>query len=286
MAVAKKKKKSTVGSTNTTTKAVVSPAIAMHITNAVWTFWCGSPLNAHDVCSVLPAGKLGKSTFPAVVVVLLNPDATACLFDSGQVVITGAKERIDALVAAHKLMAYLRRQLNIPVSVFNFRIQNIAATESLGYELNLDLFLADHPLDASWPDNFAGLNWRTYNPDIMFVLFKTGNILAAGFTDKEDLVYAIERSSLLRRYALGAEYKHIPVTRRRTRAKPLESIEHLGSLLTGFSFQNGLNGKLSMNGKILQVDEGVVLKEKPNTHRNVMSTLAAQARPIKRRGVL
>lgn len=124
--------------------------------------------------------RLDKSIFPAVVSICKEAGTTNSCFESGQVVVSGAKTELHALLSAHLLIGRISHDLmRYDLHIQNFAIQNIVSSCYLGYKLNLDAFASDN-IQCYWePDSFAGAHWKV-KKGVSFVLFTSGKIVSTG----------------------------------------------------------------------------------------------------------
>ncbi len=179
------------------------------VQNCVCTLWTGRELHLRNIAMKV-GGKYDPTIFPALVSASRFPKATNSVFTSGRIVSTGAKSLEEGLLAVYKFLFYLQQVFGDHLTVFNFTCTNIVCSASLGGRLNLDLFIMDNATKATWqPDNFAGANYRTELPTIVFVMFKTGKIVIAGFKSTQVIKIAQERMKVFDDYIEGREYRQI-----------------------------------------------------------------------------
>jgi len=118
--------------------------------------------------------------FAAATVRIRSPRTTALAFASGNMVCTGAKTELEARLAGRKYVRLLQKN-GIPVSFRNFKIQNIVASSEVPHTLKLlELSRAYGPYVSYEPDLFPGLVFRTTEPKLVFLLFRSGKIVITG----------------------------------------------------------------------------------------------------------
>jgi transcription initiation factor TFIID TATA-box-binding protein len=81
--------------------------------------------------------------FSAAIIRLREPKATALLFNSGKLVVTGTKNEDDGLLAARKV-AKIVQKLGFPASFADFRVQNMVSTGDLGWPVRLEGLADEH----------------------------------------------------------------------------------------------------------------------------------------------
>ena len=102
-------------------------------------------------------------------------------------VCTGAKTEQAARLASRKYVRVLQR-FNVPVSFCDFEIQNIVASAYLGRTMRLmELSQQFGPYVSYEPDLFPGLVFRTTNPKLVFLIFRSGKVVITGAKNRADI---------------------------------------------------------------------------------------------------
>lgn len=177
------------------------------VQNVVCSAYMGATIDLTDACEIL-SGRLDEKVFPAVVSVCRESSGIRIsVFQSGQMVVSGARSELQALLAAHYCVDKLNQDMHrADLRVFNFTVQNIVCSCDLGFSLNLSAVDAQEEENLTYqPESFDGLHWRTEAPTIGFMLFPFGRIVATGMKRFSDIRVAQERLKHLRRYKLGDE---------------------------------------------------------------------------------
>jgi transcription initiation factor TFIID TATA-box-binding protein len=164
-----------------TDEDAILPMPEIRIQNIVSTFYLG--MEAIDLCKL--ATKLdfidyNPSKFAAATVRISNPRTTALIFASGNAVCTGAKTVLESRFAVRKYV-YLLQSNGIHASLCKFKIQNIVATAHVHSPLLLREFAHEYGAYCSYePELFPGLVFRTINPKVVFLVFRSGKIVSTG----------------------------------------------------------------------------------------------------------
>lgn len=183
----------------------------IRINNVICHANLGCPINICQVAIALN-GRANPKVFPACVSKCRETNTTLSVFQSGRLVIVGAKSIDIALYAAHNFARALRKVLLIPAQVHNFEVDNLVCDFKLGFQLNLDLFLNDHELTAQWEyEFFRGLSYKPYGSGksvVSFVLFTSGCGIITGAKSEEMLLkaYTTHYPDFVA-YTLGGEYR-------------------------------------------------------------------------------
>ena len=123
-----------------------------------------------------------------------EPKSTALIFQTGKVVITGAKSENDARVAARKY-ARIIQKLGFPAQFADFKIQNIVGSCDVGFPLRLEGLAFEYPEKSSYePELFPGLIFRFKSPNITALVFVSGKIVLTGAKTKEEIDTAFNRT--------------------------------------------------------------------------------------------
>jgi transcription initiation factor TFIID TATA-box-binding protein len=156
--------------------------------NVVATFNLGvDHLDLRAIALEKPFVEYNPQKFAAATIRIRNPRTTALAFASGNMVCTGAKTEIEARIAGRKYVRLLQKH-GIPVSFRNFKIQNIVASSEIPHTLKLlELSRTYGPYVSYEPDLFPGLVFRTTEPKLVFLLFRSGKIVITGAKDRSEI---------------------------------------------------------------------------------------------------
>jgi transcription initiation factor TFIID TATA-box-binding protein len=129
-------------------------------------------------------GRLDVSVFPSSVSRARFPSTTNSLFDTGRILVTGAPSVDKALYACMLFVDKINRSLKTNLQVLNFTVQNIVASFSLGYSLDVALFARQEKTtdvgQAHYePSLFRGCSWRHFS-GLVFVVFASGKVVLTG----------------------------------------------------------------------------------------------------------
>lgn len=132
--------------------------------------------------------------FAAVIMRLREPRATALIFASGKLVITGTKSSHNSSLATKKIAYILERVGFQPASYINFKIQNIVGTVDVGHPIRLEGVAFAHPTFSSYePELFPGLIYRLVQPRVVLLIFVSGKVVITGAKTEEQLVEGLKK---------------------------------------------------------------------------------------------
>ena len=145
--------------------------------------------------------------FGAVIMRLREPKATALIFASGKMCVTGVKSTHNATLAAKKFAYIIERVGFTPAEYMDFKVQNIVGTADVGFPIRLEGLVYAHSTFASYePELFPGLIYRLVNPRVVFLIFVSGKIVLTGAKTEADLSQAYTKL-----YPVLVEYRKVHV---------------------------------------------------------------------------
>lgn len=116
--------------------------------------------------------------FVAVIMRIRKPKATALVFQSGKIVVTGSKNEYESRLAASKFCRILQRLGYSHIRFMDFTIQNIVGSADVRFPIKLEHLCNDNSFYASYePELFPGLVYRMPDPKvcIKFTLYTVRN---------------------------------------------------------------------------------------------------------------
>jgi len=125
---------------------------------------------------------------------LREPRATALIFASGKMCVTGTKSTHNSTLAAKKFAYIVERVGFKPQTYIDFKVQNIVGTADLGFPIRLEGLVYAHARHASYePELFPGLIYRLITPRVVFLIFVSGKIVITGAKTEMDLSEALSK---------------------------------------------------------------------------------------------
>jgi len=132
--------------------------------------------------------------FAAVIMRLREPRATALVFASGKLVITGTKSCHNSSLATKKIAYILERVGFQPSSHINFKVQNMVGTVDVGFPIRLEGVAFSHPTFSSYePELFPGLIYRLVQPRVVLLIFVSGKVVITGAKTEDQLVEGLKK---------------------------------------------------------------------------------------------
>jgi TATA-box binding protein (TBP) (component of TFIID and TFIIIB) len=111
-----------------------------------------------------------------------------------------------AWMLLHKL--YEKGLITEPgVTLMNLNVENIVCSYSLGYDLNIELFHADHGDTSVYqPEKISPVQWYPNSIGLAIVMYSTGELIITGNRTLPDAITATTLRDWTR-YGKGREYR-------------------------------------------------------------------------------
>lgn len=132
--------------------------------------------------------------FPGVVYRVREPKLAMLIFNSGKVICTGARSRKDIRIAIERLTKKLGEARFKLQKKPTYKIQNIVASSSLGFKVNLDVLATECMNTEYEPEQFPGLVFRLEEPKTVMLVFSSGKIIITGAKDIDSVDEAAVRT--------------------------------------------------------------------------------------------
>ena len=118
--------------------------------------------------------------FPGVVYRIEKPKLAMLIFSSGKVICTGARSKDDIAAAVIQLREKLAEGGIIVEKEPIVKVQNIVASASMDFNVNLDVLAMECDNTEYEPEQFPGLIFRLAEPKTVMLVFRSGKIIVTG----------------------------------------------------------------------------------------------------------
>jgi len=162
------------------------------IENIVATVTLDQTLDLNAIARSVPNVEYDPEEFPGLILRLENPKLTALVFNSGKMVVTGAKSTQTLIKGFKKIIRLFVRHGIIIVGKPKIQIQNIVASANLGVEVDLEKAAFLLPNTMYEPEQFPGLIHRMDDPKVVLLVFSSGKMVITGAKSEEDVQRAVE----------------------------------------------------------------------------------------------
>ena len=146
--------------------------------------------------NAVPLIKLAKSdanteyhpeTFPGLILRVKKPKSAVLVFASGNLVCTGTKSIAQVKEVIANVISRLHK-IGVKVSGKpKVNVQNIVASGSINFTLNLNILALKLGNTEYEPEQFPGLVYKLSKPYATFLLFSNGKLVCTGTKNREEL---------------------------------------------------------------------------------------------------
>jgi transcription initiation factor TFIID TATA-box-binding protein len=198
---------SLAGSVIEASDGLTGGTILIRIQNIASTANIGVRLDLKQIALRARNTEFNPRRFGAVIMRLREPKATALIFSSGKLCITGVKSTHNATLACKKFAYIIERVGFQPKDFLDFKVQNVVGTADCGFPIRLEGLVYAHSAFASYePELFPGLIYRLVSPRVVFLIFVSGKIVITGAKKESDL-----STALTKLYPVLVEFKKVHV---------------------------------------------------------------------------
>ncbi len=182
------------------------------IENIVATVTLDQTLDLNAIARSVPNIEYDPEEFPGLILRLDKPRLTSLVFNSGKMVVTGAKSTDQLIKGFKKIIRTFVRYGIVIVGKPKIQIQNIVASANLNVEVDLEkaAYLLSNTMYE--PEQFPGLIHRSDDPKVVILLFSSGKMVITGAKSEEDVEKAVrniykklEELACIRQYSSGME---------------------------------------------------------------------------------
>ena len=171
-------------------------------------------LRLREIALQCSNSEYNPSRINAVIMRIKKPKSAALIFNTGVIIVLGAKTQEESRSAA-KIFAHNIKNLGYEnVKFKDFKVVNIVATCDLQFSIKLTQLSIklntkltkknqDKKLCFYEPDTFPGLIYHMRKPELTVLVFKSGKVNFVGAKNREDIFDALQKI-----YPLLCKYKN------------------------------------------------------------------------------
>jgi transcription initiation factor TFIID TATA-box-binding protein len=176
-----------------TALANLHSGIVVQVQNIVASVDLGCTVDLKQLAMHARNAEYNPKRFSAVVLRLRHPAATALVFHSGKIMVTGTRTEHDCRLAARKFARLVQKLGNEDARFVSFQIHNMVGTADLRFPVQLERLHADHSQFSTYePELFPGLVYRHIRPSVALLIFVSGKVVLTGAKTRADLFTAFE----------------------------------------------------------------------------------------------
>ena len=174
-------------------KAVAKKAMNAKVENIVSSVTLGVDIDLIKLAESVE-GIDNPKRFPGVIYRMTDPKLAMLIFRTGKVICSGARSRSEIDRAVEKLLDKFK-EANIEITEEpEIEIQNIVASSSLDFKVNLDTLAIECENTEYEPEQFPGLIFRLPDPKTVMLIFKSGKMIITGAKTPKQANIAAERT--------------------------------------------------------------------------------------------
>ncbi|CAG9462968.1 unnamed protein product [Pedinophyceae sp. YPF-701] len=172
------------GGSGTALSSLLPPGIELpKIQNVVATCYLNVPLDLQELNSRLKNAEYNPRRFKAVIIRNAEPKATALVFHTGRIVVTGTKGEQKARECARFFAKRIKKALGFgdELKFSEFRIQNVVGSSEVGFPVRLEGLKLTHSKVCRYePEIFPGAIYYLGDPKVVLLIFVSGKVVITG----------------------------------------------------------------------------------------------------------
>lgn len=134
------------------------------------------------------------SKFPGVIYRVDKPKLAMLIFRTGKVICSGARSKKEINQAVEKLLQKFKQAKMKIKAKPKIEIQNIVASATLNFRVNLDILATECENTEYEPEQFPGLIFRLDEPKTVMLIFRSGRMIVTGAKTPKAASLAAERT--------------------------------------------------------------------------------------------
>ena len=169
------------------TKAIIN------IQNVVAAVTLNQKVDLNAVVKSFPGVEYRPEQFPGLVFRIKRPKTATLIFNSGKMVCTGAKSESESRRAVMTVVKELRKSGIVIIRKPDLKVVNIVASASLGGKIDLEKAVTTLGKTMYEPEQFPGLIYRMGEPNVVILIFASGNLVCTGAKKEQDVYDAVHK---------------------------------------------------------------------------------------------
>ena len=164
---------------------------SLKVQNIVATTSLETEVSLTKLARTQPNTEYNPETFPGLVLRIKKPKSAVLVFSSGNLVCTGTKSVSQVKEVINQVIKQLRK-IGVRVTITpKIEVQNIVASGSIKWDLNLNLLSLELEDTEYEPEQFPGMVYKLGEPTATFLLFSNGKLVCTGTKNLKQLKESI-----------------------------------------------------------------------------------------------
>jgi len=159
----------------------------LKVQNIVATASLGKEVSLTKLARSQSNTEYNPEQFPGLVLRVEKPKSAVLVFSSGNLVCTGTKSTAQVKEVIKAVIKQIAK-IGVKITIFpKITVQNIVASGSIDYNLNLNTLALQLENTEYEPEQFPGLVYKLNDPTATFLLFSNGKLVCTGTKNKQQL---------------------------------------------------------------------------------------------------
>jgi len=159
----------------------------LKVQNIVATTSLKKPISLTKLARTQLNTEYNPEQFPGLIMRIKNPKSAVLVFSSGNLVCTGTKSIAQVKEVIDQVIKQIGKIGVKIVEKPKITVQNIVASGSIDFALNLNFLALQLENTEYEPEQFPGLVYKLVEPTATFLLFSNGKLVCTGTKNKEQL---------------------------------------------------------------------------------------------------
>ena len=162
------------------------------VVNIVVSTSLGQKMPLEKLAANLSNTEYNPEQFPGLVMRLRNPKTSALIFNSGNVVCTGAKDIATVEKSVESIIETLKK---VDIEIKDkpkIEVQNMVASGNFDVHINLNELAIKLPNTEYEPEQFPGLVYKLSGARATFLLFTNGKFVCTGTNTEKEADEAVD----------------------------------------------------------------------------------------------
>jgi transcription initiation factor TFIID TATA-box-binding protein len=165
----------------------------VNIENVVASASFKQNFDLNSLAKTFPSVKYNPEQFPGLIYKLEKPKTTALIFNSGEIICTGARSKRQAKIAVTKIVEELKKEGIVITGRPNVQIKNVVASIDLGGRVDLEDLANTLKRAIYEPEQFPGLIYKMDEPKVVMLVFASGKLVCTGAREEEEVDKAVSK---------------------------------------------------------------------------------------------
>jgi transcription initiation factor TFIID TATA-box-binding protein len=162
------------------------------IENIVATAEFGIKINLDRLAERIAGAEYNPEAFPGLII--RRHRSSVLLFSTGKAVITGSKSEEELERNVNELITILEKNGVVIPGKPKVKVQNIVASGSLGYDVDIEKVALLVPGTFYEPEQFPGLIYRLDELHTVMLIFSSGKFVCTGAKNKNEVEESIKKA--------------------------------------------------------------------------------------------